>query len=72
MIRTLWRMLFAKTVPTAGQRWRLKNKDPFEPVIVTVLEVKQGWVKYAFASAMATAWTLPMREFLYNYRPETA
>ena len=72
MILTLWRMLFAKTVPTAGQRWRLKNGNPFKPMTVMVLEVKQGWVKYVFVDGTSINWTLPMREFLHNYQLESA
>lgn len=31
-----------------GQTWKLRDDDPFSPVIAKIVDVKDGWVQYRF------------------------
>lgn len=68
VLRMLWRMLFCQRVPVVGERWVFDcGDDPFITTTVTVLEVKEKWVRYKFTIIESS---LPLRKFVAMYVPE--
>ena len=61
---------FYKPDPKPGQRYKLKDADPFREKFVEIVDFKQGWVKYKFTSRLLTrsvTTTCNKRTFLFIY-----
>lgn len=50
-----------------GQIWKLQSGDPFIAP-VKVLDLRAGFVQYAFLNSPSFKWSLPEEEFLRLYR----
>lgn len=63
MFRKIWDWFAPVKV---GQLWRRRNKHPFhEENFVTILELKNGWVKYEDGDQL---YAQEVPSFLYFYR----
>jgi hypothetical protein len=61
--------------PEPGETWRLKaaEGDPWgikEGDGVTILDVKNGWVRYSFGPVIFKDERMEMETFVYCYAPE--
>lgn len=52
-MRSLLRAWFGPA-PKVGEVWELADKNPFSKRLVTVLDVRDGWTKFAYGSGVLT------------------
>jgi hypothetical protein len=57
-----------KPDPVIGSKWILATGDPFDNIVIEVLEIRCGWVKYRFLTG-PTTWTRKISSLKSLYEP---
>lgn len=55
------------TPPEVGSVWSFRAENPFERFSVTVIDVREGWVKYESRTRIGSD-TLSIRSFRASYK----